>query len=112
MLQGMNTGHDGSISTGHSNTVEDMLCRLETMILTDMNIPLMAIRQQIASALDIMIHIQKIKDRGRRIVDISEVIGMHGDSIELSALYLYDDKQDKLVRTDAMLLHKEKWLWN
>lgn len=112
MLQGMNTGHDGSISTGHSNTTEDMLFRLETMVLSGMHIPLLAIRQQIASAIDIMVHIQKIKDRGRRIVEISEVIGMAGDRILLSPLYLYDEAEDRLRKTDNPLMNKEKWLWN
>ncbi len=112
MLQGMNTGHDGSISTGHSNTTQDMLFRLETMVLSGMNIPLMAIRQQISSALDIMIHIQKIKDIGRRVVEISEIVGMVGDQIHLSPLYLYDEKEDILKKTDTPLVHMEKWLWN
>ncbi len=112
MLQGMNTGHDGSISTGHANTTQDMLFRLETMVLSGMNIPLIAIRQQISSALDIMIHIQKIRDLGRRVVEISEVVGMVGDQIQLSPLYLYDEKEDRLKETNTPLVHMEKWLWN
>lgn len=112
MLQGMNTGHDGSISTGHANTTQDMLFRLETMVLTGMNIPLPAIRQQISSALDIMIHIQKIRDLGRRVVEISEVVGIVGDQIHLSPLYLYDEKEDRLKETQTPLVHMEKWLWN
>lgn len=112
MLQAMNTGHDGSISTGHSNTIEDMLIRLETMVLTGVEIPLLAIRQQIASAIDIMVHIQKISNKGRRIIDISEVIGIKDQKIQLQPLYTYDSIKDCLVKTDNELLNKDKLLWN
>lgn len=112
MLQGMNTGHSGSVSTGHSNTTKDMLFRLETMVLSGMDIPLKAIRQQIASALDILVHIQKISGKGRRIVEISEVIGMERDQVKIEPLYRYDEKKDCLVRTSHKLLHQEKLLWN
>lgn len=112
MLQSLNTGHDGSISTGHSNTVYDMLFRLETMVLSGMNIPLMAIRQQIASAIEIMIHVQKIKGKGRRIIDISEVIGIENEHIVLQPLFTYDEGLDVLVKTKNEMIHKEKLAWN
>lgn len=112
MLQGMNTGHDGSISTGHSNTTRDMMFRLETMVLSGIDIPLIAIRQQIASAIDIMIHIQKISKKGRRVVEISEVTGMKGESIQLSPLYIYNEEADTLILTSNELTNREKLLWN
>ena len=112
MLQAMNTGHDGSISTGHSNTLEDMLVRLETMVLSGIDIPLLAIRQQIASAIDVMIHIQKISGKGRRIIDISEVVCIKEQKVHLNPLFLYDSKKDALVKTDNKMMHKDKMLWN
>jgi len=112
MLQAMNTGHDGSISTGHSNTIEDMLIRLETMVLSGIDIPLLAIRQQIASAIDIMIHIQKISGKGRRVIEISEVTSVKDQKIQLKPLYSYSSKNDCLIKTSNDLLHKDKLLWN
>ena len=81
MLQAFNTGHDGSVSTGHGNSTRDMLLRLETMVLMGMDLPISAIRGQIASALDLMIHISRLRDKSRRIVEISEVIGMKDGEI-------------------------------
>jgi len=112
MLQCMNTGHDGSLSTGHANSIHDMLSRIETMVLSDLDIPLMAIRQQIASALDIMIHIQKISSKGRRIMEISEIIGLEGDHIKTQVLYEYSDKEDCLIPTGNELKNKDKLRWN
>jgi len=112
MLQAMNTGHDGSISTGHSNTLEDMLIRLETMVLTVIEIPLLAIRQQISSAIDIMIHIQKISGSGRRVIDISEIVGIKDQRIQLVPLYTFSSKRDCLVKTKNELTNKDKLLWN
>ena len=73
MLQAMNTGHDGSLSTGHANSTKDMLSRLETMVLTGAQIPLEAIRQQIASAVDIIIQLSRLRDKSRRTMEITEV---------------------------------------
>lgn len=112
MLQAMNTGHDGSISTGHSNSLQDMLIRLETMVLAGVDIPLLAIRQQISSAIDIMIHIQKIRGKGRRVIDISEVKHIKDNKIILNPLYTYDMNIDKLVVTDNDIFHKGKLSWN
>lgn len=89
MLQAMNTGHDGSLSTGHANSPQDMLNRLETMVLMGMDLPLAAIRQQIASGIDILIHLERGKDKKRRVVEISEVLGVNDGMIHLNKLYQY-----------------------
>lgn len=95
MLAAMNTGHDGSISTGHANSCEDMLERLETMILMGMDIPLVAVRQQIASALDIVIHLGRMRDKSRKVLKICEVTGMNDGEITLNTLFEFHecDKQ-------------------
>ncbi len=93
MLQAMNTGHDGSISTGHGNSNGDMLSRLETMVLGGAALPLEAIRQQIASAIDIMIHLSRIRDKSRRVMEISEVIGCHEGRILLNPLYIFEESE-------------------
>ena len=87
MLQAMNTGHDGSMSTAHANSAHDMLDRLSTMVLTGMDIPMEAIRKQIAGAIDIVIHLGRLRDRSRRVLNISEVNGVKANEIVLSTLY-------------------------
>ena len=88
MLQAMNTGHDGSLSTGHANSTYDMLSRLETMVLTGSEgLPLAAVRQQIASSIDIIIHLSRMRDKTRRTVEISEVCGIENGEIKLNTLY-------------------------
>ena len=87
MLQAMNTGHDGSLSTGHANSSEDMLSRLETMVLMGMDIPLEAVRMQIASAIDIIIHLGRMRDKSRRVLEISEVLRVKIGEIEIKKLY-------------------------
>lgn len=90
MLQAMNTGHDGSLTTAHSNSPRDLLSRLETMVLmSGMDIPVKAIREQIASALDVIVQQSRFKDGSRKIVNITEVVGMEGDTIILQDLYVY-----------------------
>lgn len=91
MLQAMNTGHDGSLSTGHANSTQDMLNRLETMVLMGMELPLTAVRQQIASGIDVLIHLERGRDQKRRIVEISEVLGVKNGVIRLQKLYTYED---------------------
>ena len=82
MLQAMNTGHDGSLSTGHANSTEDMLSRLETMVLQGADgLPLEAIRQQIASAVDVIIHLSRLRDKSRRTMEITEVVGYKNKEI-------------------------------
>ena len=91
MLQAMNTGHDGSMTTGHANSARDMLARLETMVLmAGMNLPISAIRQQIASAIDIIVQQTRLRDGSRKITSISEVLGMEGDVIVTQDIFSYD----------------------
>jgi pilus assembly protein CpaF len=91
MLQAMNTGHDGSMSTGHANTPRDMLSRLETMVLmAGMDLPLRAIREQIASAVDLIVHQNRLKDGARKIVNITEVQGMEGDVIVMQDVFVFE----------------------
>lgn len=91
MLQCLNTGHDGSMSTGHANSGRDMLARLENMVLMGMDIPLMAIRQQIASGVDIIVHLGRLRDRSRRVLEITEIIGCENGEIRLNPLFLFEE---------------------
>ncbi len=116
MLQAMNTGHDGSLSTGHANSTKDMLSRLETMVLSGAPLPLEAIRQQIASAIDIIIHLSRLKDKSRRVMEITEVVGYEDNAIKLNPLYIFkeevqtkeDKVQGKLKRTDYDMVHTSR----
>lgn len=92
MLQAMNTGHDGSLSTGHANSTNDILSRLETMVISGSALPLEAVRQQIASALDIIIHLARLRDKSRRVLEISEVAGYRHGKIELNPLYVFQEE--------------------
>ncbi|MBQ8231350.1 MAG: CpaF family protein [Lachnospiraceae bacterium] len=91
MIQAMNTGHEGSMSTGHANSARDMLARLENMILMGMEIPLQAIRQQIASGIDIIIHLGRLRDRSRRVLEIVELVGCEADKYVLNPLYIFEE---------------------
>lgn len=94
MLQAMNTGHDGSLSTGHANSTEDMLSRLETMVLQGAaGLPLEAIRQQIASAVDIIIHLSRLRDKSRKTMEITEVVGYENGKIILNPLYVFEEDE-------------------
>lgn len=93
MLQAMNTGHDGSLSTGHANSCRDMLNRLETMVLMGMELPLSAIRSQIASGLDILVHLGRLRDKSRRVLSITEVTGMKDGEILLNELFRFVEKE-------------------
>lgn len=119
MLQAMNTGHDGSISTGHANTAEDMVSRLETMVLQGAaGLPVEAIRQQIASAVDIIIHLSRLRDGSRKTVSISEVKELAPNGrITLNPLFRFEDEdptsakvRGKLTRTQNAMVHPEKFL--
>jgi pilus assembly protein CpaF len=91
MLQAMNTGHDGSLTTAHSNTPRDTLARLETMVLmAGMELPVRAIREQIASAVDLIVHQERLRDGTRKVVNVTEVQGMEGDVIVLSDLFIFE----------------------
>ncbi|KAA3639506.1 MAG: CpaF family protein [Armatimonadetes bacterium] len=91
MLQAMNTGHDGSLTTVHSNAPRDTLARIETMVLmAGMDLPIRAIREQVASALDLIVHVHRLRDGTRRVTHVTEVVGMEGDIITLQDLMLFD----------------------
>lgn len=89
LLQAMNTGHDGSLSTGHSNSAQDLLSRLETMVLMGMDLPIPAIRQQIASAVDIIVHLGRLRDKSRKVLEIAEVCGYKEQCVRLQPLFVY-----------------------
>ena len=117
MLQAMNTGHDGSLSTGHANSTRDMLSRLETMVLQgNAGLPLPAIRQQISSALDIIIHLSRLRDKSRRTMEITEVLGCKNGEIQLNPLFVFKETQGstlekvqgRLVRTGNPLYNDYK----
>ena len=115
MLQCMNTGHDGSMSTGHANSAADMLSRLENMVLMGMDLPLPAIRNQIASGVDIIVHLGRIRDKSRKVLEITEVIGCENGEIRLNPLYRFEELGEssdgnvvgKLQKTGG-LLHEGK----
>jgi len=91
MLQAMNTGHDGSMTTGHANSPRDMLSRLETMtLMAGMELPLRAIREQIASAIDLIVHQARLRDGSRKITHLTEVLGMEGDVITMQDIYIFE----------------------
>ena len=90
MLSAMNTGHDGSLSTGHANSAKHMISRLETMCLMAMDLPIPAVRQQIASAIDLFVHLGRLRDRKRRVLEIAEVVGMENGEVKLHSLYEYE----------------------
>lgn len=95
MISAMNTGHDGSMSTGHANSARDMLSRLETMILMGMDLPLAAIRGQLASGLDLLVHLGRLRDGSRRLLEISEVRGLVQGEIGLRTLYRFSEKGER-----------------
>lgn len=117
MLQAMNTGHDGSLSTGHANSTKDMLSRLETMVLSGAQIPIDAIRQQIASAVDIIIQLSRLRDKSRRTMEITEVVGYENGQIKLNPLYQFvehgEDENKKIIggleRTENPMVHTYKF---
>ena len=114
MLQAMNTGHDGSLSTRHANSTRDMLSRLETMVLQGApGLPLEAIRQQIASAVDIIIHLSRLRDKTRKTMEITEVVGYRDGQIKLNPLYVFEeDKNSTLERVSGGLKRTENRMEN
>lgn len=116
MLQAMQTGHDGSLSTGHANNPKDMMIRLETMVLMGMDMPIAAIRNQIASAIDIVVHLGRLRDKSRRVLSISEVTGLENGQLKLNCLYefketgLYANNKiaGELKNTGNIFVKKEK----
>jgi pilus assembly protein CpaF len=91
MLQAMNTGHDGSLSTGHANSPHDIISRIETMVLQGQDFPLNAIRQQIASGIDIIVQLGRLRDKSRRVLEVSEVDGFMDGEIVLHTLYRFEE---------------------
>ena len=115
MVQALNTGHDGSLSTGHANSAKDMLARLETMILMGMDLPLSAIRGQLASGIDIIVHLGRLRDKSRKVLCIEEVLELKDNSIETNVLYQFEEEgendEGKIIGTlqkKEELVHKEK----
>ena len=106
MLQALNTGHEGSLTTAHANSTKDMLSRLETMVLMGMDLPLEAIRRQIASGLDILVHLGRMRDRSRKVLEITEVLGYENGEVRLGRLYQWEEEQG-LVKVGE-LVHTEK----
>lgn len=91
MLQALNTGHDGSLSTGHANSSNDMLTRLETMVLMGMDLPLAAVQRQIASGVDIIVHLGRLRDKSRRVLEIMEILGYENNEIITAPLYQFQE---------------------
>ena len=119
MLQAMNTGHDGSISTGHANSAEDMISRLETMVLSGAGgLPLEAIRQQIASAVDIIIHLSRLRDSSRKTMSVSEVVGLKDGKVIMNPLFEFQEDEKTTVRkvsgslkrTENEMVHPDKFI--
>ena len=125
MIQSMNTGHDGSLSTGHANSPQDMLSRLETMALFASDIPIQAIRKQIASSIDIIVHLERLRDRSRRVTAIAEVLDCTEDAYILNPIFEFHEQDNlvmesssygdipervvgQLVRTGYHLMHRRK----
>lgn len=106
MLQALNTGHDGSLGTAHANSSQDMLSRLETMTLMGVTLPLEAIRRQIASGVDILVHLGRMRDKTRKVLEITEVCGFEKGEILLRPLY--SRQEGKELVSLAPLLHREK----
>ena len=107
MLQCLNTGHDGSMSTGHANSARDMLARLENMVLMGKELPLAAIRQQIASGLDVIVHLGRLRDKSRRVLEITEVIDYRDGVIQLNPLFVFRETgEDERGRIQGYLERK------
>lgn len=104
MLQAMNTGMEGSLSTGHSNSATDMLNRIETMVLMGMDMPVQAIRSQIGSAIDIIVHLGRLRDKSRRVLQIVEVTGYKDGEIALNPLYRFEETGEQDGRVCGRLV--------
>lgn len=115
VIQALNTGHSGSMSTGHSNGAKDMVARLETMVLSAADLPVTVIRQQIASAIDIIIHLSRFRDSTRKVTEIYEVIGVEAGEVMLNPLFLFKEEGEsegrvigELKRMDNPLIRLDK----
>ena len=112
LLSAMNTGHDGSLSTGHANSPRDMLNRLETLVLMGMDIPLAAVRQQIASGIDILVHLGRLRDGSRRVLQIDEIVGIENERVSLQTLFQFQEKKGQKGRVEGVLCATGKKLRN
>lgn len=108
MLQALNTGHDGSLSTGHANSPADMLSRLESLVLLGAEIPLLAVRKQIASAIDIIVHLGRLRDRSRRLLEITEILDCRDGEILLNPLYLFEEDKEENGRVKGRFVKKNE----
>lgn len=114
MLQALNTGHDGSLSTGHANSAADMIARLETMVLMGMELPLAAVRRQIAGGVDLIVHLGRLRDKSRRVLSVSEVVGYEQGEVLLSVLYEFQETGERngnvqgIWKKTGSLVHTEK----
>lgn len=115
MLQCLNTGHDGSMSTGHANSARDMLARLENMVLMGMELPLAAIRQQIASGVDVIVHLGRLRDKSRKVLEITELIGCEQNEIKMNPLFVFEESGEDdagavvgTLKRKGGLLHGDK----
>lgn len=120
LLSALNTGHDGSLSTGHANSARDMLKRITNMVLMGMDMPIEAIMTQVASGIDFIVHLSRFRDHSRKVVEISEVLDVKDGEIQLNPIYLYkENKKDtttekvsgKLLWTGNKIVNTEKFLW-
>lgn len=105
LLQAVNVGNDGSLSTIHANTCQDMVSRLETMVLMGIQLPIPVIRRQIVSGFDLFIHLGRMKDKSRKVLEIAEIEGMNGEEVHLNPLFIRDDELKKVGK----MLHREKF---
>lgn len=112
MLTAMNTGHDGSLSTGHANSAYDMITRLESMVLMGIELPMEAVRRQIASAVDIIIHLGRLRDGSRKVTEICEVTGIENGQVQLTSLYEFEEQAEKGRKTVQGYLKKKEALQN
>ena len=114
LLQALNTGHDGSLSTGHANSAADMIARLETMVLMGMELPLAAIRRQIAGGVDLIVHLGRLRDKSRRVLSVSEVVGYEQGEVLLSVIYEFQETGERngkvqgIWKKTGSLIHTEK----
>ena len=116
MLQAMNSGHDGSLSTGHANSAIDMLIRLETLVLMGIDIPLIAVRKQIVSAIDIVVHLGRLRDKTRKVIEVSEVLDCIDGDYVMNQLFVFEEVGEdedgkvlgEIVKTKNSLINDSK----
>ena len=106
MIQAMNTGHDGSMSTGHANSAADMMSRLEVMVLQGADLPIAAIRSQIASAIDVVVHLGRLRDKSRRLLEVSEITGIQNGEIQLNRLFMFHERGETDGRIEGEWIRK------